>query len=61
MNPQKKAKHLSHLTEQHQTLNHQIDRLEQQGNFNDHDINVLKKKRLALKDRITQLQQEAHR
>ena len=44
--------HISHLEEQHAALNKQVDLMEQTGNYVDDEINLLKKKRLSLRDEI---------
>jgi uncharacterized protein YdcH (DUF465 family) len=47
--------HLKHLEDQHRDLNKQIDTLEKTGIFEDHNLEVLKKQRLHLKDEIAKI------
>lgn len=44
--------HLSHLKEQHSTLDKQIDHMEDTGIFEDEELHLLKKKRLSIKDEM---------
>lgn len=44
--------HISHLSDQHAIIDKTVDLMEKSGNFNDDELNNLKKKRLALRDEI---------
>ena len=44
--------HLKHLLEEHQHLDKQIDGMESTGVFEDGHLEILKKQRLLLKDKI---------
>ena len=46
---------ISHLEEAHRALDKRITNLQDSGNFDDHSISELKKKKLQLKDEISRL------
>lgn len=49
---------IAHLQEEHKLLDDQIDRLERSGGFDDKEINLLKKKRLHLRDEIANMERK---
>lgn len=56
MNIEKIKHHITALQEKHRTLDEQIIKLESNGLYEDEELHELKKKRLALKDEITEFE-----
>lgn len=46
---------IKHLEESHRILDHKIDMMEQNGNFDDIEISKLKKQRLQYRDELAKL------
>lgn len=49
--------HIQHLEDVHSTLNRKVDTMEKTGKFDDKDLNLLKRKRLHVKDELTRCRQ----
>ena len=56
MNIEKIKHHIEALREKHRILDEQIDLMESVGSYDDADLNYFKKKRLALRDEITEFE-----
>ena len=52
MTKEKLIHHLEALREKHAKIDQEVDLMESTGHFVDHDLNVLKKQRLILRDEI---------
>lgn len=47
--------HIHKLEKEHQALDKKIDTMEKTGIFDDHQLHVLKKQRLAIRDELAKL------
>lgn len=47
--------HIHKLEKEHQALDKKIDTMEKTGIFDDHQLNILKKQRLAVRDELSKL------
>ena len=48
--------HVHKLEKEHQALDKKIDAMEKTGIFDDHQLNILKKQRLAVRDELVKLE-----
>ena len=56
MNVDKIKHHIGALQDKHRILDEQIDKMESTGMYEDEELHQLKKKRLALRDEITEFE-----
>lgn len=56
MTREKLQHHWEHLAEKHQKIDKQVDLMESTGHFGDLDLVYMKKKRLALKDEMAEIE-----
>ena len=56
MNVDKIKHHIEALQDKHRTLDEQIDKMESTGMYEDEELHRLKKKRLFIRDEITEFQ-----